>query len=60
MNQASEERVGMRRAVYFIQVVFQGAMMNIVSKEKLQILPQTMEKIIAGANQDVRQVIELN
>ena len=50
----------MRRAVYFIQVVFQVAMMNIVSKEKLEILPQTMEKIIAGANQDVRQVIELN
>ena len=34
--------------------------MSIVFKEHLKILPQAMEKIIVGANQDVRQVIKLN
>lgn len=34
-----------------------GAMMSIAFKEKLSILPQAMEKVIIGSNQDVRQVL---
>ena len=35
-------------------------MMSIAFKEKLNILPQAMEKVIIGANQDVRQVKKQN
>ena len=34
--------------------------MSIAFKEKLSILPQAMEKVIIGSNQDVRQVKKTN
>jgi hypothetical protein len=35
-------------------------MLSIASKEDLNISPQAMEKIVVGANQDVRQVEKLD
>ena len=34
--------------------------MSIACKEGLKISPQAMEKIVVGANQDVRQVMKMN
>lgn len=47
-----------RETEWHVLYYLQGAMMSIAFKEHLTISPQAMEKIVVGANQDVRQVIK--